>query len=142
MKKGISPLVAAVLLIAATMSIAGVLAYWASSFVRGALPTVNVTTECQYADFNIYSCSYNKTDGTGTLVVTLHNYRTVPLKNFSVITVFPNASVGGPYSLTGGDLSPGAYRSYTRSNLPDFSRIIITTGNCPEVSRETDCGKS
>ena len=32
--KAVSPLVAAVLLIAVTMTIAGMLAYWASGFVR------------------------------------------------------------------------------------------------------------
>ncbi len=57
---GISPLVAAVLLIAVTMTIAGLLAYWATSFVRTSLPETNRTeAECRLADFSIYFCSYN-----------------------------------------------------------------------------------
>jgi flagellin-like protein len=58
MGKGISPLVATVLLIAVTMTIAGVLAYWASGFVASSLPT----SSCAVARFTIQSKSYDILD--------------------------------------------------------------------------------
>ena len=47
MAKGISPLVATVLLIAVTMTLAGIIAFWGSSFVRTSLPTENQTQTLQ-----------------------------------------------------------------------------------------------
>ena len=56
--KAVSPLVAAVLLIAVTMTIAGMLAYWASGFVRLQTETFSnqsVVSKCNFADFKVYS---------------------------------------------------------------------------------------
>ena len=72
--KGISPLVATVLLIAITMTIAGVLAYWASGFVRSSLPASNQTQqvqECSGENFDILSSNYNSS--TSSLIVILQN---------------------------------------------------------------------
>jgi flagellin-like protein len=91
MRKGISPLVASVLLIAATMSIAGILAYWASSFVSKQTETFEnqtVTSECNYADFKIYSCSYNSSSRRLTMI--LENTRDVTLKNLNVFIFYSN----------------------------------------------------
>ncbi|MBI2547246.1 MAG: hypothetical protein HYW23_02255 [Candidatus Aenigmarchaeota archaeon] len=58
--KGISPIVASVLLIAITMTIAGVLAYWSSTFVSNTLPGENTTTaQCRLAQFEFLLCNYN-----------------------------------------------------------------------------------
>lgn len=76
MTKGISPLVATVLLIAITMTIAGVLAYWASGFVSVSLPQ----PECSTASFIILQKNYDilsknmtmfiQNKGPGNLVIT------------------------------------------------------------------------
>lgn len=44
--KGISPLIAAVLLIAVTMAIAGVMASWATTFSGGRLSSASTESEC------------------------------------------------------------------------------------------------
>lgn len=45
-KKGVSPLIATVLLIAVTMAIAGVMATWATTFTAGKVEEANVGADC------------------------------------------------------------------------------------------------
>ena len=45
-KKGVSPLIASVLLIAVTMAIAGVMATWATTFTAGKVEEANVGADC------------------------------------------------------------------------------------------------
>ena len=139
--KGISPLVAAVLLIAVTMSIAGVLAYWASQFVTKSLPGVNEsTTQCRFVNFIIYNCLYNST--TGNLTVTLNNIQTVEVKNLMVYLSFLNGTMSSGTKLNE-TLASGEFRSYVLSGIPsDFSKIIVTTQVCPDISKEDACRRS
>lgn len=80
--KGISPLVAAVLLIAATMSIAGILAYWAASFVRVRTETMGNETQalerCTGANFQIIDNFFNAT-GNNELTIVLQNLARYPV---------------------------------------------------------------
>lgn len=94
--KGISPLVAAVLLIAVTMTVAGVLAYWTSSFVRSGLPEQNQTRQiqhCSAADFELFvrPPSYNSTTGNMTLI--FRNKASETLQIMNVTFVYPNGSI-------------------------------------------------
>ena len=55
-KKGMSPIIAAVILIAATMSIAGILAYWTTGFVKTQLVETEGVTggpKCIGAEFEL-----------------------------------------------------------------------------------------
>ena len=45
-RKGVSPLIAAVLLIAVTMAIAGVMATWATTFTAGKVQEANLGADC------------------------------------------------------------------------------------------------
>lgn len=56
--KGVSPLIAAVLLIAVTMAIAGVMATWATTFTAGKVEEANVGAECIGA-LDISSLAFN-----------------------------------------------------------------------------------
>ena len=90
--KGISPIVAVVLLIAITMTIAGVLAYWSSTFVSTGLPVENSTTaQCRVAQFEFRACRYNAT--SQVLAFTLNNLRTVDLSKLTASVEFPNGTV-------------------------------------------------
>jgi flagellin-like protein len=87
--KGISPLVAAVLLIAVTMTIAGVLAFWASGFVReqtALFSNETVATECNFAKFRVHSCNYNSS--SQKLIFLLENNGVVDLKNVIVQLIY------------------------------------------------------
>jgi flagellin-like protein len=92
MKKGLSPLIAAVILIAATMSIAGILAYWASGFVKTKLTeTESITggTQCLGAEFKIKSVSYEN----NKLHLILDNRRSVDLMLTNLFLIYPNNEV-------------------------------------------------
>ena len=130
--KGISPLVAAVLLIAVTMTIAGVLAYWASSFVREGLPELNETQKvqlCSGADFGIFSSSYDA--NTTQMTIILQNRANVPLKITNVTFIYPTAIEGKQVDVSlpsGGSLS-----RFVVSNVSaGFSSYSIFT-DCPNA---------
>lgn len=138
-QKGISPLVAAVLLIAVTMTIAGLLAYWAASFVRTSLPETNETeAQCRFADFRIYSCTY--LNATNRLNLILENQRDVELRVLKVFLIFENTTVSEAIPLNQ-SLVGGALKSFSLSNIPTFSKISVKT-HCPEVSDEKTCRRS
>lgn len=139
--KGISPLVAAVLLIAVTMSIAGVLAYWSSQFVSKSLPEVNQSTaQCKFTNFVIYNCVYNST--ATRLSLTLNNIQQVEIRDLIFYLSFSNGTLSSGTKLNE-TLAPGEFRSYSVSSLPnDFSKVIVTTQFCPEISKETSCSRS
>ena len=142
MQKGISPLVAAVLLIAATMSIAGILAYWASNFVRTALPPENSSqTTCQFADFQIYQCSYSV--ATQTISFVLYNYRTTPLGGLTA-TIFDVNNFPTWNNVTlNSSLPVGQFVGYSVPGIPsNFTKIVVTTSMCPSLFHDSACTRS
>ncbi len=137
--KGISPLVATVLLIAATMSIAMILSFWASSFVTSGLPEQNETqTKCQFSNFEIYQCSYNASNSA--LDITLRNSGQNSLSDMVAFMILTNNSVYGPNVLSG-DLAAGIYQSYRIFNIPAFSKLIVNSRSCTGImpDREKLC---
>jgi flagellin-like protein len=140
MRKGISPLVASVLLIAATMSIAGILAYWASSFVSKQTETFEnqtLTSECNYAGFNIWQCSYNSSSRKLTIV--LENTRDVTLKNLNVFIFYSNSTVSPPISLND-TLTANQFKSFSLENIDDFSSLTVKT-QCSGTSKSSSCSR-
>jgi len=139
MSKGVSPLIAAVLLIAATMSIAAILSYWASNFVRTALPEQNSSTvNCQFVDFQYNQCIYS--NATQTLTFVLYNYRTVPITNI-IATVFDVNGIPTWSNITlNGTLSPSIPTSYSLTGIPsNFTKLAVTTSMCPIIYHENVC---
>jgi flagellin-like protein len=136
MTKGISPLVASVLLIAITMTLAGAIAYWASSFVSTTLPPNQTmpTGECISANFRIYSCKYNYTSG---LSMILYNLANVELKNLTLFVIYPNSSV---QSVSLNDtLRPNDLKSFLVSGISsDYSTITVRT-HCPQITESSAC---
>ncbi len=132
MKKGISPLVAAVILIAATMSIAGIISFWASSFVTRELSGVeNATagTTCAAAKFRLYSGSYDVANKK--LVFILENQRFQEVKLDRLYLFNPNNDLR---SLTlNGTLAGNELKTFNVSGIDDgFERAEIRS-TCPEV---------
>ncbi len=134
--KGISPIVAAVLLIAITMTIAGVLAYWSSTFVEKGLPVENQTTaDCRIAQFEFLRCSYNSTGGN--LVFSVNNVRGIPLELVAYVEYVNGTITENPLNAT---LNGNSIRAYSVTGVsPGFSRLLIKT-SCPELSRASVCG--
>ena len=135
--KGISPLVAAVLLIAVTMTIAGMLAYWASSFVRmqtAAFENQSVTGVCNYADFRIYQCTYNST--TSKVNIILENLRSVQLTDIKLNVFYLNGSVS--VVNLNESLDSGMVQAYYVTGIANFTKVLVKT-QCPELSKESSC---
>ncbi|MBI4894667.1 MAG: hypothetical protein HY833_02950 [Candidatus Aenigmarchaeota archaeon] len=137
--KGISPLIAAVLLIAVTMTIAGVLAFWASTFVQTGLEQSSnqtVATECNFGNFIVDACSYDP--ATTKLVLILDNIGTVNLGNITAYTVYGDGSVNAT-KLDGGSLESGSLKSFSTTGIaPGFNSVRVRT-QCPNVFEETAC---
>jgi len=136
-KKGISPLVAAVLLIAVTMTLAGILAYWTTNFFETSLPEQNQTeTDCMYADFSIYSCTYFNDSAKVTL--SLENTQTIELKDLEVYFIYSNSTISNSVPLND-TLQEGALKSYQLTGVTDpFAKLRVKT-HCPDKSKEKAC---
>lgn len=135
--KGISPIVAAVLLIAVTMTIAGVLAYWSSTFVERQLPEIE--TQCKFANFVFESCTYNST--TQKISLILNNRRSIDLKNLTAYITYANNTVSSGISLNA-TLLGNELKSFSIPSISsDFSSILIKT-HCPEATASSTCTRS
>lgn len=135
--KGISPIVASVLLIAITMTIAGVLAYWSSTFVSTSLPTENSTmAKCRVAQFEFLNCKYNST--AQTIIFSLNNVRTVDLGNVTAYVEYSNGTVSSTIPLNQ-TLPANTIKGFSISSVsPDFSKLLVKT-NCPDIDKSTEC---
>ena len=132
MTKGISPLVASVLLIAITMTLAGAIAYWASSFVSTTLPTIS--GECNIASFKIFSCRYNSTSGISMI---LQNLANVELKNLTLFVIYSNNSV---QSISLNDtLKQNDLKSFSVSGISSDYSIITVRTHCPQITESNGC---
>ena len=122
MSIGISPLVATVLLIAVTMTIAGILAYWASTFVSGTLPP----TDCTSASFTVIS---KQTTG-GKLFLTLQNTGKIDLTITNITLIYSDGTVDvrSPNKvMPAGQVTTLSLDSVTSG----YINCIIST-NCPD----------
>lgn len=138
MRKGISPLVAAVLLIAVTMTIAGVLAYWASSFVRSQtelFQNQTVATECNFGNLQVYACNYDSNSTKITMI--LNNIGTIDLRDLIVYVIYPDNTIKD-YALNA-TLASRRLESYILSDvLSGFLKINVKT-QCTNVYAESAC---
>ncbi|MGC8993419.1 MAG: archaellin/type IV pilin N-terminal domain-containing protein [Candidatus Aenigmatarchaeota archaeon] len=129
--KGISPLVATVLLIAITMTLAGVIALWGSSFVRTSLPTENQTQTvqaCTGGSIKLISSSYNAT--SQIFSATIYNDGSQKLTITNITFIYPNTAEEKP---VGKDISPAQVIVFSVDNVTSgYSSYIVST-NCPNI---------
>ena len=138
MSKAVSPLVAAVLLIAVTMTIAGMLSYWASGFVRQQTETFSnqsVVSRCNFADFRVYLCNYNSSSQRVNLI--LENIRTIELRNLTAFVIYPDNTIS-TFDLNG-TLPAGFIKTFPILGVTGgFSNVLIKT-ECPDLSVSSTC---
>jgi flagellin-like protein len=137
--KGISPLVAAVLLIAITMTIAGGVAYWVTQFVQKSGDTFqsNATsfTDCGLANVAVRSCVYDVNNTRMTIIV--DNIGRIDLSGLAAQVIYSNGSISS-YTLNG-SIPTNRLQSYILSSVSsDYTSVAIKT-SCPAVSAETSC---
>ena len=133
--KGVSPLVAAVLLIAFTVAVSMIVMGWFSTFVRGTTANISGTTEeaigCNVASISIEHVYISGT--TGTIVV-----KNTGFKDFTSVSAMIVNTTGGACSVSGQSLAKGEVKALTLSDChvsdaSKFDRAIVTT-ECGGVS--------
>jgi len=108
------------------------------------LPTTTSTVPtmawCRSTNFIIYSCIYNSSDNK--LVIILNNHGAEDVRDLMVYLSFLNGTTLLMTKLNE-TLAPGEFRSYILSDIPsDFSKIIVSTQLCPDISKEDSCRRS
>jgi flagellin-like protein len=88
MRKGISPLIAVIMLIAFTMIVAGILAGWATQFVTQSRSELQF---CARAQLLVQRAYYD--EQSSNLTLALFNTGDVPLKGFVVRLTYENESI-------------------------------------------------
>ena len=132
--KGISPLIASVLLIAITMAIAAIVASWTTSFTRESLPS----SACVGGSIAVISTEYPKWTGSAITAVveskyaTLEDFRFAVLMKDDTVNIYDNA---GPDT----HLEPGQIGTIATGSLaiaPTQVRSVQILTSCSEVKTE------
>jgi len=149
--KGISTFVAAILLIAFTVSVGGVVSVWFTTFSRTSTETISqeASTQiaCSYAGVTLSNLRFSSPYLSGRV----RNSGTISLGNLTLYVLFSNSSqqkfnlclAGGlvancsdTYNLT---MSPSDIYSFNFTSNSNYDKIRITT-NCSAVYDEATSG--
>lgn len=135
-RKGISPLIAAVLLIAFTMAIAGIMASWATTFSSSRLSTAQTQSECIGA-LDISSLRFDN----GTVSVKIRNTNEViNLTALHAILEYGDARKNRDYTLSSYNVTdplPPAATTFLILSTNETARpekLELVAGNCPDHS--------
>ncbi len=135
--KGVSPLVASVLLIVITMGVAAVLATFVSSYTRQTLQTSLPT--CIGGNLVYISAEYPKWDDAGKKIIAVVEAQNVPLGDFKFDIILSNDTAFSVSDIQGLSLAPGATGTIMTSSLSlsktDIKQVRVST-NCSNVKTE------
>ncbi|MDD5416782.1 MAG: hypothetical protein PHU12_02285 [Candidatus Aenigmarchaeota archaeon] len=127
MAKGISPLVATVLLIAITMAIAAILANWATTYTENALPS----TSCVGGTVRFVSSDYPKWENSRIVAVIEARY--VTLNKFKFAVLMNDDTVNTYNDVNNLELEPGTIGTIKTDTLS------ISESNVKAVQILTSC---
>ena len=123
--KGISPLIAVIMLIAFTMIIAGILATWTTNFAMRERVQIEF---CSEAGAYIQGGTYD----SGTLNLIIFNNGKVPLSFIGILTYRNGTVVRYPGSLD--NVSEGNIKTFTMSAVgADLEQATIQSKECQGV---------
>ena len=136
--KGVSPLIAAVLLLLVAVGIGAIVWVWTTGFVGQATSEAGQVTEqmCAKGRFEVTSCSYSSQTVTlwlkNTGEVDLNSFRVVVKDSAGNVTVSDNNSVNLE--------ERGGMGSITVSNITNSpSKVEVYSNDCPNLSVSTSC---
>jgi len=140
MKRGISPLIATVLLVAFTLAVAGVYQGWIMTFTSKTTKEVGEHSEkrvtCTYGGIALDDLRYNKT--TFNISGTAENTDVIPLGDLS-LEIFYNDASREKYDLNF-TLEPDERNIFNlyvvKMNTTNYDKIRLIT-NCSDVYDET-----
>lgn len=130
--KGISPMIATVLLIAFTLAIAGIFSGWLTSFTKSTSTTVQERSDtrvtCSYGGIALSNLEYNTTASNGNITGNIENTDIVDLGDIDIEIFFTNATrYLGDLNRT---LQPGE---------KDTFQIFINTTTYDKIRAKTNC---
>lgn len=138
-RKGISPLIAAVLLIAFTMAVAAILTAWVTTF------TQDTTSEIGNESSRLVQCSfgglsiYDVTAGSSQITVQVANTGTREFTRDVVVTATDSSGNTNQSRISGG-METGDVVSTTvglsgvSNDLTDIDEVEVRSVECPEVT--------
>ncbi len=132
--KGISPLIAAVILIAFTTAIAGIMATWATTFVREQTGAISTDTKCIGA-LDISSPAFSGTNVTVTIKNTSPD---ITLTSLKASMIYSDVSKNKVYELKNHEVAdplPSATTDWAIIDTGDSTKplkIEVTATNCPD----------
>jgi flagellin-like protein len=137
MLKGISPLIATVLLIAFTMAIAGIMATWATTFVQTKITETENQSQaiCAGANIRVSDAKLNANTSQGTVIV--ENLGTAPLTDFKGYVFYNDATQNHDANLSNSTivLNKGDTFTFTWQNRSaNPVKLKITATNCPTAT--------
>jgi len=141
--KGISPLIATILLIAFVIAVGGILSGWMISFTKERTEEARTKGEtdikCSYSSLYISDANWNSSQTK--LSLTAENTGSEDLTDFRMIVVYNNNSaftlLATPASTA---LNPGdveVFYNDTVSDCDDISEVILKSNTCPNDARDS-----
>ncbi len=133
-RKGISPLIAAVLLVAFTMSIAGIMAAWATTFAQGRLTEASCALALRVLDLKFINGNVS--------VRVINENNNLNLTDLKLSLLYANPSRNQEnlllksYNSDSDPLAPSERQTViinTTDNSTEPTEIEIVAGNCPKV---------
>ena len=131
MKKGITPLIAEVLLIGLTVTIASIIILWVTGFTRTSTKTITSQAEtqlaCTYGGIGFYgTVNYNST--SQALFGYLKNTGNVPLGNISFQIIYRNGTIDSRSIDV--ELAPANIISFYFIDISSNIDLIHVSTNC------------
>ena len=142
-RKGISPLIATILLIAFVIAVGGILSGWLVSFTKERTEEARLKGEtdirCSYASLYISDANCNSTSSELSFIV--ENTGSIDLTEFEMIIIYSNNTAFTlkvtPNSVT---LNPGDievfYNDTDISDCNDISQALFKSDTCPSDARD------
>ncbi|MGC9059146.1 MAG: archaellin/type IV pilin N-terminal domain-containing protein [Candidatus Aenigmatarchaeota archaeon] len=138
MLKGISPLIAEVLLIGFTVAVASIVILWVTGFTKSSTKTIGSQAEtqmaCTYGGIEFYSdVIYNSS--SSILSGYLRNTGNIPLGNISFQVTYNNGTISS-FSNQISEILPNNIASFSLSGISSNYDTIYVSTNCtnPPVS--------
>ena len=130
--KGVSPLIASVLLIAITMTLAAILASFVSTYTQQQFSNIET---CVGGTISFSTADYPQFDGTN--IIAIIDVSNVDLSDFKIEAINASGDVSsvtatGATSIVAG--SSGTIRAdFTGKGIAVGDRARVVAGNCPDV---------
>lgn len=141
-KKGISPLIATILLIAFVIAVGGILSGWMISFTKERTDEARLKGEiditCSYTALYISDADWNDTENKLSLIV--ENTGSEDLSDFRLSIIYNNGTSKNLMVLPSTTMEPGDvvvfYNQTDVGDCGDISQVFFRSNTCPSDAKD------